>query len=488
MSLDTGMLGVATALLFAAVLVPRAYPRWPGWMRLVWRVAAFAAVTVLVQQLLGSPARPQFRSAETFQHVWERLVDAGWWLLAGRVAVSLARLLIVLENQPREVKILADLLVGAIYIAALLAIVAVAFSVPIQGLLATSGVLAIVLGLALQSTLSDVFSGIAVGLERPYQPGDVLWVEGGIEGHVLQVNWRSTQIATGDGNVAIIPNSVIAKARLVNRSAPTPVRSDSIDVKVAAGITPEFCMATLTAAARACGLLLAAPAPTVYCTAVQGDGTVFKVNFSVASSRDLEAGRTELLTRVHRHLRFAGMALAVPTTATPPMAAVPTPAQVLEQSDLFGIMDPSQRAVLAEHFTLVRLQADEMLIRQGEIPDALFVISSGAVVVTVDEPAGPKIVHRISPGESLGAASLITNAAHAATAAASTPVEAYRLNKAGLAAAIAAEPALSACLEVVAERSLSAMRADATLQLDRRSDSPEIFLARLRSFLQSLDV
>jgi iron(II)-dependent oxidoreductase len=67
-----------------------------------------------------------------------------------------------------------------------------AFGGPIGSLVAPSGVVAIVLGLALQSTLSDVFSGIAVGLEHAYKPGDLLWVEGGIEGQVLQINWRST--------------------------------------------------------------------------------------------------------------------------------------------------------------------------------------------------------------------------------------------------------------------------------------------------------
>jgi small-conductance mechanosensitive channel len=92
-------------------------------------------------------------------------------------------------------------------------------------LLATSGVIAIVLGLALQSTLSEVFSGIVVGIERPYQPGDLLWVEGDVEGYVVQVNWRSTHIATAQHNIAIVPNSIIAKSRLVNRSAPTPLRA-----------------------------------------------------------------------------------------------------------------------------------------------------------------------------------------------------------------------------------------------------------------------
>jgi small-conductance mechanosensitive channel len=83
-------------------------------------------------------------------------------------------------------------------------------------MLATFGVIAIVLGLALQSTLADVFSRVAVGLERPYKLGDLLWVEGDIEGMVVQVSRKSTQIRTRQNNIAIVPNSVIAKSRLVN--------------------------------------------------------------------------------------------------------------------------------------------------------------------------------------------------------------------------------------------------------------------------------
>ena len=49
----------------------------------------------------------------------------------------------------------------------------------------------------------------------PYSAGDLLWVEGGIEGRVIQVNWRSTHIATINKDVAVVPNSVMAKARLV---------------------------------------------------------------------------------------------------------------------------------------------------------------------------------------------------------------------------------------------------------------------------------
>jgi small-conductance mechanosensitive channel len=107
-------------------------------------------------------------------------------MLGARVAVGVLRLVLVLEDKPRETQIVSDLLASTIYVATALSVINFVFGVPIVGLVATSGVVAIVLGLALQSTLSDVFSGIAVGLEHAYKPGDLLWVEGGIEGQC----WR----------------------------------------------------------------------------------------------------------------------------------------------------------------------------------------------------------------------------------------------------------------------------------------------------------
>jgi small-conductance mechanosensitive channel len=56
---------------------------------------------------------------------------------------------------PREGELLQDLFAGLVYLAAAFAIIAYVFDLPIQGLLATSGAIAIVLGLALQSTLGD---------------------------------------------------------------------------------------------------------------------------------------------------------------------------------------------------------------------------------------------------------------------------------------------------------------------------------------------
>src|SRR5258706_5797264 len=98
---------------------------------------------------------------------------------------------------------------GLNYLAGVFSINAYVFDLPIQGLLATSGAIAIVLGLALQSTLSDVFSGIVLSFSRPYRPGDWVSIDGSTDGRVIEMNWRATHVLTGKSDLAIVTNSTI---------------------------------------------------------------------------------------------------------------------------------------------------------------------------------------------------------------------------------------------------------------------------------------
>ncbi len=476
---------LATGLLLAVLVAPRLIRRWPLWARLLTRVGLFVVLTLLVQAILGSPLQPRFVLLPTSERFWAQLVEASWWIAGAGAVIGLLRLFVVLENRPRETRIVSDLLAGAVVVAAGLAVVNFAFAVPIRGLLATSGVIAIVLGLALQSTLSDVFSGIAVGLERPYKAGDLIWVEGGIEGHVIQVNWRATQIATGHDNVAVVPNSVIAKARLVNRSTPTTVRGVTVPLVLDAAVAPDRCIAVLTAAIRCCNVMRATPAPTVACIALAGDGGHYEIGFSIESSAVLGAARTELLEQAHRHLRHAGIALAVPGLAVLPALSPPDLGALLEASDLFGVVDPEDRAYLASFFSPHWLQPNETLIRQGDTPEAMFLIASGSAEVSIERAAGVDVVRRMGPGESLGAIGLITGQPYAATATATTPLKAFRIGRSDIAAAIREKPDMATALEALAKRGQDALRRDVAHETSEPV-RPDMFLGRLRNFLHVL--
>jgi small-conductance mechanosensitive channel/CRP-like cAMP-binding protein len=480
-------LSFASLLLLAIAIDARRDGRRPLWLRLVVRVAVFAVLTWLMQLAVGSPVAPELHASVPGEYVWAQLAEIGWWMVGARVAVGVLRLVVVLENRPRETQIVSDLLAGAIYVATALAVVNFVFGVPIAGLVATSGVVAIVLGLALQSTLSDVFSGIAVGLEHAYKPGDLLWVEGGVEGQVMQISWRSTQIATPQNSIAIVPNSVIAKSRLENRSAPTPTRGVTVTISADAAIDPRRCVAALDAAVLACWLPLSQPKPTINCVGLQGDGVVYEIRFVVGATGEIAAARTEMLSKVHRHLRHAGISLGVSGIAPLPSASVPTIAELMAESDLFGPLASDERALLGEHFVVVAREPGDTLIRDGQMPEALFLLAAGTVELTHGKDAGKKVLLRASPGDSVGTLALITGTAAVLTATALTSVTAYSLDKAGIATVLRAHPGLAASLEAQAKRGQAWLRCEASAHENEQIEKADMLVSRLRHFLQRLN-
>lgn len=483
---DHSLLLSASLVVSAALILPLLFRSWQLWGRAAWNIVVLVVLTILLQRVFGSPVLPHFHSGPANVRLWEQLVDAGWWMIAARSAVGVARLVVMLETRSRETRFISDLIAGAVYISTALVVVNFVFGVPIGGLLATSGVLAIILGLALQSTLSDVFSGIAVGIEKPYRTGDLLWVEGGVEGHVIQVNWRSTHIATGQNNIAIVPNSVMAKARLVNYTLRTTNRRETITVRLDPNASPDGCMAALVAAVAASRTPLETPAAGVSAVGLQGDGAAYEISFSVPSSDKLGTARTELFGLVQCHLRHAGIGLAVAGRSAVPRLPVPTPAELLQESSLFGLIPDSQRNLLAEKLVEIRLGIGDTLIRQHEQPEALFLLASGTVEITSDTPGLRHVLHRMSPGGSLGAIGLITGAPYVATATALTPVRAYRLDGPAIADAIETSPELAGALEDLAARSQAAIAEDFASHKDSELARPEMFLTRMRSFLHRL--
>ncbi|KZS00481.1 Uncharacterized protein APZ42_003193, partial [Daphnia magna] len=106
---------------------------------------------------------------------------------------------------------------AVIFLVAIVAAAGYVMQLPVKGLLATSGAMAIIVGLALQSTLADVFSGIILNTTKPYQLDDWISIDG-TEGKVIEIDWRATHLLTGQGSTAVIPNSVAAKAKIINSS------------------------------------------------------------------------------------------------------------------------------------------------------------------------------------------------------------------------------------------------------------------------------
>ncbi len=130
----------------------------------------------------------------------------------------LRRTLLPQDDEPYARRLFADLASGVIYVVAFVGVMDSVFEIQMSAVLATSGVLAIVLGLAFQSTLGDVLSGLAINIDRPFGAGVWIAVAPDIEGEVVQINWRATRPSTWLGALVVIPNSVIARSVVANHS------------------------------------------------------------------------------------------------------------------------------------------------------------------------------------------------------------------------------------------------------------------------------
>src|SRR6267142_1059784 len=87
--------------------------------------------------------------------IWLRAEIAAWWILSARIVVGLLYFTVRHDRRSREARLFFDLVAAAIYVCAALIVLKLVLALPVGGLLATSGVVAVVLGLALQNTLAD---------------------------------------------------------------------------------------------------------------------------------------------------------------------------------------------------------------------------------------------------------------------------------------------------------------------------------------------
>jgi CRP-like cAMP-binding protein len=195
-----------------------------------------------------------------------------------------------------------------------------------------------------------------------------------------------------------------------------------------------------------------------------------------------------MLAKVQRHLHYAGIGLAISGIAPPPPPDRPTPADLLADSDAFGALPADERAQLAQHLRPVHHEAGFTLIREGGMPDDLFLLAAGTVELSQGEGAARRVLLRASPGDSIGMIGLIMGSAVPTTATALTPVAGYILDKPAFAAALRSCPGLAEGLLAQARRGEDWLRCEAAAHQDGdHTKRPEMLLVRLRMFLKRLD-
>lgn len=245
-----------------------------------------------------------------------RLLQTSLWVSLIHAALSYVNVLLFVEAgghtwQAQVPKLLRDLtrffliLIGTAFVLSLV------WKTDLGGLLTALGVSSIVIGLALQDTLGNLFSGIALLFGRPFVIGD--WLKfGDVVGKVIEINWRAVHLITRNKEMLIVPNSVLAKEVFYNYRRPQPLHGEPIELGFSYDDPPNKVKQVIRQAALETPGVLSDPEPIIQ-TSAYGDSSInYYVRLYLRDYDRVPDIRDAFMTRVWYAAQRHGLTIPFP--------------------------------------------------------------------------------------------------------------------------------------------------------------------------------
>jgi small-conductance mechanosensitive channel/CRP-like cAMP-binding protein len=369
---------------------------------------------------------------------------------------------------------------------------AVFYHLTITGLLASSGVIAIIIGLALQDTLGNIFAGFGIQAGRTFKVGDWLLLDGQ-HVEVVELNWRSTRFRNNDEASFNIPNSQLAKATIVNLYYPTPVHAMRVKVGVEYRVPPNEVKEALIKAAVSVRGVLAEPAPQAFLMAFDDSSINYELKFWLRDGRRYPQIIDGIRTNCWYEFARRGISFAYPVRiierTVPRVLDHDRKAELLGQQPLFAALDKAQIGRLVQSAKRIRFGKGETIIHQGEPGESMFILARGFAEVFVLKDGEPLRVGVVQTGECFGEVSLLTGEPRSATVTAQTDCEILEIQKSAMAALLHEHPQLAEQLsETLAVRRLATKSELERFEIEATETASvrtkESVLARLRLFFE----
>ncbi len=173
--------------------------------------------------------------------------------------------------------------------------------------IASSGIAAVVLGLAAQSTLANVFAGIALSAStsRPFDIGDRIKIDNYDPGFVENITLRHTVIKTYQNEIIYIPNSIAGSATIVNYTQEDSF-SYPIRVQVAYGTDMDKAMTVMASAIYSHPKHYGAR-PTVLCKSCDDSGVTLQALVETKDFKDNPRACSECLVEIMKRFKEEGI-------------------------------------------------------------------------------------------------------------------------------------------------------------------------------------
>ncbi len=272
---------------------------------------------------------------------------------------------------------------------------------PMEQVFAALGVGSIVIGFALQDTLSSLVAGLFLAFEKPFQVGH--WLRHStFEGQVIEMNWRAVRLRTRERDIVILPNSLMGKDAVVNYTLVDPLHAELIHVSFAYTHPPNQVKRILLEICLATPGVVQDPAPHIRIISYAYDKVAinYEIKLFLLDFLRTEFIRDEILTRVYYATQRNNLLLPYSTTIfyerdSSELARgdeYPQRLQQLSALPSFAVQPTAVLEQLARYAEFYSFGAEEWILPAGAFFSGFYIILEGEVRLVVPERAGESLV------------------------------------------------------------------------------------------------
>ena len=341
------------------------------------------------------------------------------------------------------------------------------------GLITTSAIFGVIIGLALQDTLGNFFAGISLHADRPFQVGDVIVVTSTkLTGVVESITWRAIKIRTFQNHIVLVSNSLAAR-EAIEVSPRDNLNARLVFFSTIYTDSPAKTIHIVRESVRDADNVSDKITPIVRIRQLGDSSIDWEIKYWLDDYAKYNDTDALLRQRIWYALRRNGLTFAFPTRtlylerATPvrPVTAEDQIADRLSAVDIFSPLSPEELRQLAKATAGHVFAPGETLIRAGDEGSSMFVVHSGRVAVQISDRGGPRTVAELTEGNFFGEMALFTGEPRTANIVALEETEVLEIGHAAMKHIFHTNPSLAESISwTISERQAQLAKDSASAQ------------------------
>lgn len=362
--------------------------------------------------------------------------------------------------------------------------------VQLGSLFTGSAILGIVVGLALQDTLGNLFAGIAMQADQPFQVGDVINISSKGTGKVEGVSWRGVKIRTFQNKVLVISNAVLGK-EIIEVAPRDNLNARLVFFNTVYSASPSKTENIARDAIRQAENVSPLKRPIVRIRDLGASGLDWEIKYWLDDYSKYNDTDALIRQRIWYAFQREKIAFAFQTHTVHIEEKQPEPdlsevvntiSARLARVPIFGPLSDEEMDRLAKASNARVYSAGEVIVRKGQEGNSMYIIIRGNVNVQISENGAAKTVNRLGENDFFGEMSLLTGQPRSATVVAENETEVLQIRKSAMKLIFQSNPDLVKSIVEIIEERKELLKAETSAEAAVEDEKRRGIVGSIRSF------